>query len=437
MALCQKRAGAFRRLAGWLAAAFLAAALAGTASSFGVAQEAPSGPADSAEGEPPFGELFSIVWGVIEQEFAGVPRVNWGEVGARYFRRVAYAPSEEEAYEGLVEMVELLGDPGTFVRTPAEVKARAAQDPGSSFSGVGLVIGTMPSEEIVVISVLERGPAHRAGVVKGERITAIDGEPTAGMSAVEAAQRIRGERGTRVHLTLLAPHGAERTLAITRGPVQFEPKVSSRVLDGNIGYIALPSFRSGMDADFLTHLRRMYRTRALIIDLRNGDGTVSPAVVLRIAGLLTGDPLGALVTRRGSFAIEPDRAWQGGTGRFGVPGPTRLDYWEKPVALLVDDSVHASLFSLAFVHGLQESGRATVVGRSSGVGGVGYSEIDLPGGGALSLAVGYLVSLKEPRFVQVLEPDISVPMDRQYLESWYRGGDLDIERAREALLAQL
>ena len=393
-----------------------------------------SGPA-SAQTQGGYADLFDAVWTVVAEQFAGTPKVDWDEVGRRYRDSVATAGSLEEAYLLMQQMVALLGDSGTYLVTPAEVEQARSNSDQSQIIGVGMLLESTPAGEVYIVDVLARGPAARAGVRRGERIVAVDGESTAGQSASEVASRIRGEQGKPVRITLADPQGQERTLEIVRAPVTFRSEFEAKTLPGRVGYISVPTLGSGSELQFLSALRRMYRTDALIVDLRRFDGVADPEAVLKIAGLLTQEPLGAILTRQGAFLLNPIREW-GATGSITVPPPTGLDYYRKPVAILVDASVAVSPFSLAFVTGMQETGRATLVGRGTEPGAIyggGQVYYELPGGGFLSVTANYLASIKSNTFVTQFQPDVPVPVDRSYLAAWYRGDDADVTAATAAL----
>src|SRR5690606_39295276 len=118
------------------------------------------------------------------------------------------------------------------------------------------------------------------------------------------------------------------------------------------------------------------------------------------------------------------------SGALGVPAPTRLHFWEKPIAIIVDGTTALSQFAVALVTALRESGKAVVVGRGTGPAlgvGTGQGVRELEGGGLLFVANSQLVSLKEQRVVDALAVDREVALDQAYLEAWYRGEDLDIE----------
>lgn len=395
------------------------------------------------EGDPdPFGELFEGVWSIIAAEYAGLyAGIDWFEAREIYEPRVRQAADEEEAYRHLQEMVARLGDPGTFIRTPQEMEQLQAPTP-ERYSGVGLMLSQLLEDQFVVVEVFNRGPADRAGIRKGARITAVDGLSTSGRGLDEIVEMIKGPAGTTTHLTILEPSGSEKTISVRRAQVEAKSEVTSRRLPDNIGYISLPSLRDGIEVNFLSHLRQMYRTRALIIDLRRFDGIASLKALTRIAGLLTDQPLAGVLTRQGGFAIPADRAWEGGTGVFSVPPPTRLDFYDeaKPIAFLVDRNVALSPLSLALVSGLQLSGRAGIIGRSVPPDlsvGTGQVYLELPGGGLMSVTTSLLVTLSDGDLIHAVEPDVEIDYDLDYLSAWYAGGDLDIEAAQDWLRAVL
>ena len=59
-------------------------------------------------------------------------------------------------------------------------------------------------------------PAAEAGILKGDRVVAIDGASTQGMSATEALRRVEGEIGTVVTLTVRRDGAPDKDVAVTR-----------------------------------------------------------------------------------------------------------------------------------------------------------------------------------------------------------------------------
>jgi hypothetical protein len=79
---------------------------------------------------------------------------------------------------------------------------------GLEFGGIGANL--MPAPEGLTLSAVGAGdPAERAGLRAGDHILAIDGETTDGMSLADALQRLRGEAGTSVGVSVQRPKTSE------------------------------------------------------------------------------------------------------------------------------------------------------------------------------------------------------------------------------------
>jgi membrane-associated protease RseP (regulator of RpoE activity) len=76
-------------------------------------------------------------------------------------------------------------------------------DGGASFELGGIGAGLAArADGIVFASVFPGDPAERSGLRAGDRVLRIDGEDTAGMSITDALQRLRGEVGTSVGISV-------------------------------------------------------------------------------------------------------------------------------------------------------------------------------------------------------------------------------------------
>jgi carboxyl-terminal processing protease len=88
--------------------------------------------------------------------------------------------------------------------------------PPSWPGGIHVLLG-WSAARVRVVDVPADGPAARAGLLPGDVIVAIEGAPLAGLSAAAVHARLRGEVGSKVHLTVLRD-GVERVLAVPRTP---------------------------------------------------------------------------------------------------------------------------------------------------------------------------------------------------------------------------
>jgi carboxyl-terminal processing protease len=127
--------------------------------------------------------------------------------------------------------------------------------------------------------VLPGNPADRAGIKAGEVITAVDGQPVAGLPMATIVGRIAGEEGTQVSLTVCAADGTSREVRITRMPFKTSP-ATARLLPANLGLITVPEFNKTTTEDVQNHLKSLQAggARAVVLDLRHCAGaTLDPA----------------------------------------------------------------------------------------------------------------------------------------------------------------
>lgn len=168
------------------------------------------------------------------------------------------------------------------------------------YVGTGIVL-TLQDGYPTMAKVIAEGPAGRAGARDGDRIISIDREDTKDWDIRRSIDALRGERGSKVTVELLAPRAADsqaREYTITRDVVPFESVEALEPLTGagrGIGYARITSIRSST----VHELRKIERAaveanlRAVILDLRRvGGGRVHDTVLLASAFLDGGAPIG-------------------------------------------------------------------------------------------------------------------------------------------------
>lgn len=150
-----------------------------------------------------------------------------------------------------------------------------------AFGGIGISIG-MRDSWVTVVSPIEGTPAWRAGMQGGDRIIRIDGASTEGFSLDDAMKRMRGEKGTKVVLTIFR-EGRDKPMdfEIVRDIIQIKSVPFAGVLENGVGYIRLSSFseKSREEIDQALSKIEKQKVRGLILDLRfNPGGLLSQAV---------------------------------------------------------------------------------------------------------------------------------------------------------------
>jgi len=267
---------------------------------------------------------------------------------------------------------------------PPRLQDDFEKDVHGRFGGIGIRIG-LRNNMLTVISPLEGTPAFRAGVMSGDAIIKIEGESTEGITLTEAVERLTGEPGTKVTITVV--HEGEAVpvdITITRARIIVPTVAGYRRANGGhwdyvvdarsgIGYIRLISFTDDTLAALDGAMKELttQKMRGLILDLRfNPGGKLSTAV--QVADRFI--EAGVIVTTRGRSGRKLDEYEAAAAGT----------YPDFPVVVLVN---RYSASAAEIVAGaVQHHHRAVVLGeRTFGKGSV-QSVIELGDGrGSLKL----------------------------------------------------
>lgn len=193
----------------------------------------------------------------------------------RYYIEVDEADLETGMLKGLYEG---LGDVYSYYMTPSEYEQTMISLTGV-YSGVGVTISAGDSGYVEVVTPTKGSPAEEAGIRKGDLILAVDGTEYVGADLDTCAAAIRGAEGTNVTLTI---RRAEEIfdVTLTRRTIVTQT-VESKMLEDNIGYIAVSGFEEKTAEEFQKALDEIQAQGAtsFVLDLRdNGGGLVDAAV---------------------------------------------------------------------------------------------------------------------------------------------------------------
>jgi len=134
----------------------------------------------------------------IQVDFAPLWLV-WDKLTTDYLERNKLDP-QELLYGAISGLVKAVGDPYTVFLDP-ESNRNFELSLSGTYEGVGIELAVR-DERLVVVAPIDGTPAAKAGVKAGDTILAIDGEDTFDVTIQEAVQKIRGERDTKVVLTI-------------------------------------------------------------------------------------------------------------------------------------------------------------------------------------------------------------------------------------------
>lgn len=272
----------------------------------------------------------------------------------------------------------------------------------NAYVGIGVTVESSDdlTDGVQITKVTPNSPAEEAGIEADDRIYAVEGETVESLGLDEAKNRIRGEEGTEVTLTIL--RGEKKfDVTVKRASVEVEV-VKYSMLDGSIGYIKINNFEAN-SADRTIEAIDALRgqgAKALVFDLRFNPGGRKDELVRVLDELLPEGPLFRSVDYKGNESVDYSDA----------------DCVELPMAVLVNgDSYSAAEF---FAAALQEYDWATVVGTKT-CGKANYQQtFRLSDGSAVAVSTGHYQTPHGVTLANVgVTPDEIVEVDNKtYLE---------------------
>ncbi|HVF28492.1 MAG TPA: S41 family peptidase [Pyrinomonadaceae bacterium] len=390
-------------------------------------------------------ETLDVVWRTVNEThydptFGGV---DWDKVRAKYAPRVAAAKSDGEFYGLLRQMVEELRL-SHFVIYPPGAFDRADANSAAGSGDVGIDVRVIEGQAIVV-RVRPQSAAGRNGVIRpGFIISKIDDTPVAPLleklmrsgdssqpktfyTTAAVMRRLNGTPGSTVRLTYIDEQERERTVTLQRAahtgemsppfgnfpslPVEFEVKR----LQGGVGYIRFNIFLVPLMEQIRAGVREMRDVPGLIFDLRGNPGGFG-AMAPGIAGLLT--------TKEVSLGTMRMR-----TGHVNLVAFPQSAPYTGTVVILIDGLSLST--SEIFASGMQEAGRAVVIGERSGGAALPSVFKKLPTGALLQHAIA---DFKTPKGTEIegrgATPDIEVKWNRRAL---LEGRDAQLDAALEQI----
>ncbi len=371
---------------------------------------------------------FSLFWDV------------WDRLNRYYIDKKA-VDAEKMVFGAISGMVSSLGDPYTVFLPPDQNKD-AKDDLGGRFEGIGAQLG-VKEKKIVVVAPLKGAPAESAGLKAGDWIIKVDNQETASWTLPYAVSKIRGEKGSKVVLTVLHK-AAEKTedITVTRdsikvASVEWEVK-NIKYQKSNIKYeiskdecsecekiIYLKLSRFGDDTtnewnkavDAINETMKQWSNgtiKGLVFDLRNNPGGYLSGSVF-IASEFLSD---------GIIVIQENTG-----GRETVYKVNRTGkLLTIPIVVLINKGSASA--SEIVAGALRDRNRATLVGETSfGKGSIQEAQELANGSGIHITTAKWLLPSRKWINGTGLEPDI-----KQENDDKQPGTDLQLEKAIEILL---
>jgi carboxyl-terminal processing protease len=309
--------------------------------------------------------------------------------------------NEELTAGALKGMLQNLDPHSTFLDEKEYKEIR--ENTAGEFFGVGIEI-SHENGQVIVVSPIEDTPAHKAGILAGDIILAVDGVPTQDLSSQEVVGKIRGPKGSAVELLIL--HKDSRnpfTVSIKRDAIPVI-SVKARYLEEGYLWIRLTRFSERTSQELVDAMKKAVKQIALkgiILDLRNNPGGLLDQAVA-VSDLFLYD--GLIVSMRGKIANQ-DRDFKAGRDKNKIT---------EPVVVLVNSGSASA--SEIVAGALQDRKRAVLLGeRTFGKGSV-QQIMPIPGTSTAIKMTTALYYTPNGRSIQAqgIDPDLLVPYETPY-----------------------
>ncbi|MBI4684405.1 MAG: S41 family peptidase [Nitrospirae bacterium] len=156
---------------------------------------------------------------------------------------------------------------------PPDAYKEMQVDTKGEFGGIGIQIG-LKDGFLTVIAPIEDTPAYSAGIKAGDKIIKINNEITKDMGLHDAVNKMRGQKGTSVTITIMREGWKDvKDFTIVREIIKVK-SVKYKVMEDGIGYVKINQFQEKTSSDLEVALSSLAKEQltALILDLRNNPG---------------------------------------------------------------------------------------------------------------------------------------------------------------------
>ena len=289
-------------------------------------------------------------------------------------------------------------DPHTTIM-PKKAYEQLSLDTQGKFGGVGVIV-SYEKNKIKIIAPMEGSPAWEAGIRSGDIITAIDGKKIEDINGEEALDRMKGEVGTTLLLTIKrANEPKDLQFKLVR---KFIKVASTRgqLLSDTIGYARISSFQEDSSENLEKILNGFKQIDGLVLDLRDNPGGLLDQAV-KVSDLFLESGVIVSTVGRDPKKVEREFAHKNGT------------YPNFPIVVLVNSGSASA--SEIVAGALQDHKRALIMGSKTFGKGSVQTLISLPNGSGLKLTIArYYTPLERSIQAIGITPDIAVdahPMD--------------------------
>ncbi|MFA6106467.1 MAG: S41 family peptidase [Patescibacteria group bacterium] len=339
--------------------------------------------------------LYWKVWDLLHEQYVDRDKLN----------------EKELFYGSLKGLVAAAGDPYTVFMDP-KISEDFSNDLAGTFEGIGAEIG-MKDEIITIVAPLPEMPAEKAGLKAGDKIYAIDGKTTSGMSVDEAVSKIRGPKGAEVTLTIFREGFSEtKDFKLKRDKIVVK-SVRTETRENGVFVIKVTNFNDDTKELFDKAAAEAVKNnpKGIILDLRNNPGGYLETAIEMASEWIEE---GVVVTEK----FSEDKK-----NEYLSRGRARLNNFSTVVLVNQGSASASEIVSGA----LQDTGEAAIIGQQTfGKGSVQAME-DLPDGSSVKITVAKWLTPKGNNITEKgVTPDVLVDLTP---EDFDKGKDPQMDMA--------
>lgn len=324
-------------------------------------------------------------------------------IESRFIAETDRAEMEDAA---AAAMVNSLGDRWSHYLT-AEAYAANMEQLTNAYVGVGMTVTAREDGDgIDIVQVTPGGPAEEAGIQAGDVLIAVNAEPVDGLDITGVSNKVKGEEGTTVELTMRRS-GRELIFTVERRTIQVVVAEGELVADG-IGLITITNFDDRCASETIAALEALLDNgaKSIIFDVRNNPGGFKHELVALLDYILPEGPLFRSEMYTGATSVDNSDA----DCVSGIP----------MVVLVNENSYSAAEF---FAAALEEYDYASIVGEQTSGKGYFQQTFQLADGSGVALSVGKYCTPKGISLAEAggLVPDLIVDVDDETAAEIYAG----------------
>jgi len=232
-----------------------------------------------------------------------------------------------------------------------------------SYYGLGITVQAVDGN-ITVVAPFEGTPAHRLGIRAGDVISKIEGEDARGMSIDDAVKRLRGPKGSPVHITITRPgYDAPIEFTVIRDEIPLHAVPYFFMAAPKAGYIRLQDFnettacRPGDGKACEKELEKALRVlrekgaTSVIVDIRDNPGGLLDQAIA----------VSNLFLAKGQLVVYT----RGRTKRDESNYITETESPYSDLPLLVLTSRHSASASEIVAGAIQDHDRGLIIGETT------------------------------------------------------------------------